>query len=71
MQVYLHFGKLLAFVQEKAVEVTTSTTTTTEEWYTNPQVLGYRSSSSYCNYRDCIKKWQQRLIPLILKSHQN
>ena len=26
----------LAFAQEKAVEVTTSTTTTTEEWYTNP-----------------------------------
>ena len=23
-------------VQEKAVEVTTSTTTTTEEWHTNP-----------------------------------
>ena len=26
----------LAFAQEKAVEVITSTTTTTEEWYTNP-----------------------------------
>ena len=56
----------LAFAQEKAVEVTTSTTTTTEEWYTNPLYLVIGAVALIAIIAIVSRSGNKDLSPLIL-----